>query len=354
LHDQDIYKEVWDTILWFIFQNFAAEFLEIEKMSRKEQLKSVLIAMAVFSMTACSEKQAQRQVDPIAVSTEKVVNSSKLSGRTYVGKVEEASSTSVSFTGSGMLTHVYVEEGQAVGAGQLIAELDATQAKNLLAAADAQMKQADDALARMQQLHDNGSLADMKWVETTSQVEQAKTQLALAKKSLADCKVYAPVSGIVGKGVKKAGETVLPALPVASILNINKVKVVVSVPEKEIAQFTAHTPTTISVEALQGRTFQGGTITRGVEADNMTHTYDIKIQLPNSDHQLLPGMVCQVKCALPTTATALVTVPITSVQRNARGESFVWTVKSGKAHRCIVETGRASGNRIAIEQGLTD
>ncbi len=322
-------------------------------MNKTEQLKSVLMAVAVISLTACNEKKAERQVAPIAVSTEQVGSGSELSGRTYVGMIEESSATSVSFTGSGMLTHVYVEEGQQVRAGQLIAEIDPTQSKNLLAAAEAQMKQANDALERMRLLHDNGSLAEMKWVETTSQVEQAKAQLDLARKSLADCKVYAPVSGIVGKGVKKTGETVLPALPVASILDINKVKVVVSIPEKEIAQFSAHTPTTISIEALGGRTFPGGTITKGVEADNMTHTYDIKIQLPNANHQLLPGMVCQVKCpSVDSTASATVSVPITAVQKDAHGNQFVWTVKGDKAHRSIVQTGRASGNRIAIIQGL--
>ena len=169
----------------------------------------------------------------------------------------------------------------------------------------------------------------------------------------ADCSVHTPVSGIVGRGVKEAGETILPALPVASILNINKVRIVVSVPEREIAQFTPHTPTTISVEALGGRTFQGGTITKCIEADGMTHTYSIKIHLSNADHSLLPGMVCQVKVN-GTTAAAQMSVPITAVQQNAKGEKFVWTVKDGKAQRRIVTVGRASGNRIAIEEGLTE
>ena len=312
-----------------------------------------LIVAAAMSLMACSENKTERKAEPIAVKTETVKAGSDLQGRTYVGTVEEESSTSISFAGSGTLTRVYVEEGQAVRAGQLIAEMDKTQARNMLAAAEAQMKQANDALARMKQLHDNGSLAEIKWVETQSAVEQAQASLDLAKKNLTDCSVHTPVSGIVGKGVKQAGETVLPALAVASVLNINNVRIVVSVPEKEIATFKPKTPTTISVEALGGRTYQGGTITKGVEADGTTHTYDIKIHLQNTDHSLLPGMVCQVKVN-GTTAAAQMSVPITAVQKNAKGERFVWTVKDGKAHRSVVATGRASGNRIAIEQGLAE
>ncbi len=128
----------------------------------------------------------------------------------------------------------------------------------------------------------------------------------------------------------------------------------VSVPEKEISDFTPKTPTVISVEALGGRTYQGGIITKGIEADGTTHTYDIKIHLQNADHSLLPGMVCQVKASPNPSQGGELSVPITSVQKNAKGEQFVWTVKSGKAHRNVVTTGRAYGNRIAIEQGLAE
>ncbi len=314
--------------------------------------KTFLVAAVAMCLVACNENKTERKAEPIAVETETVKAGSDLQSRTYVGVVEEESATSISFSGSGILTRVYVEEGQAVRAGQLIAEMDKTQAQNMLAAAEAQMRQANDALARMKQLHDNSSLPEIKWVETQSAVEQAQAALDLAKKNLTDCSVRTPVSGIVGKGVKEVGETVLPALPVASVLNINNVRIVVSVPEKEIAIFTPNTPTAISVEALGGRTYQGGTITKVVEADRTTHTYDIKIHLQNTDHSLLPGMVCQVKVNGKTAAQ--MSVPITAVQKNAKGEHFVWTVKSGKAHRNVVTTGRAYGNRIAIEQGLSE
>ncbi|MCR4582803.1 MAG: efflux RND transporter periplasmic adaptor subunit [Prevotella sp.] len=311
-----------------------------------------VVAVAV-SLTACSEKQ-ERKSSPLTVETESVSVGSHLLSRTYVGKVEESASTSVSFTGSGMLTRVYVEEGQHVKRGQLIAQLDATQSRNMVAAAEAQMKQAKDALERMRLLHDNGSLAEMKWVETQSRVEQAQAQLDLARKSLADCSVYSPVNGIVGNKVMESGETVLPSMPVASVLNIDQVKVVVSVPEKEIVQFSAHTPTTISVEALEGRIFQGGTITKGIQADAMTHTYEIKIHLQNASHSLLPGMVCQVKVGAENERSSQMSVPITSVHKNVKGQQFVWTVKGGYAHRLIVETGRASGNRISVMRGLSE
>ncbi|MBQ9666046.1 MAG: efflux RND transporter periplasmic adaptor subunit [Bacteroidaceae bacterium] len=282
-----------------------------------------------------------------------------VNGRTYVGEVEAESSTAVSFTGSGTVLRVLVDEGQRVSKGQLIAEMDATQARNALANCEAQMRQANDALARMKQLHDQNSLADMKWVETQSQVAQAQAQLDMAKKAVADCRVYAPVSGVVGKKMMNAGETALPSQPVCTILNINNVKVKVSVPEKEIAQFSATTPTEIRVEAL-GETFAGGRIEKGVQADPVSRTYDIRIRVENPGERLLAGMVCEVKvmggsdtvAANETPREAAVSVPITAVQRSADGSMFVWKAEEGKAHRAKVTLGRASGNRIEVANGL--
>ena len=196
-------------------------------------------------------------------------------------------------TGMGVVKRVFVNEGQPVRRGQLIAEMDDTQARNLLSGAEASMTQANDALERMKMLHDNGSLPEMQWVEVQSRVAQARSQLAVARKNLSDCRLVAPVSGIVGRKQVGAGETALPSQAVVTILDISSVKVKVSVPETEINSITPSTPSTIRVEAID-RQFAGGYIEKGVQADALTHTYDIRIRVNNHGHRLLPGMVANV------------------------------------------------------------
>ena len=123
---------------------------------------------------------------------------------------------------------------------------------------------------------------------------QAKSQLDVAKKTLADCRLTAPVSGIIGKKLVGAGETALPSQAVVNILDISTVKVKVAVPEAEIGGINANTPTSIKVEAVDG-SYQGGRIEKGVEADALTHTYDIRINVVNNGRKLLPGMVASVR-----------------------------------------------------------
>jgi RND family efflux transporter MFP subunit len=317
--------------------------------------KVFLMLLSVLLVSSCSDKKEQNAKAPTRVTTEVVSTAMNLGSQTYVGMVEECEATAVSFTGMGVIKRMLVNEGQAVAKGQLIAEMDDTQARNLLSGAEAQMMQANDALARYKMLHDNGSLPEVQWVEIQSKVAQAKSQLEVAKKNLADCRLVAPVSGIIGKRLLGAGETAIPSQAVVSILDISTVKVKVAVPEAEISSIGANTSSIIKVEAING-SFAGGRIEKGVQADVLTHTYDIRIHVANGQRKLLPGMVASVQfVAGQQQQTQQLSVPVTSVQRKADGSLFVWTVANDStAHRTTITTSETTGNRIVVATGISD
>ena len=205
--------------------------------------------MLIFA-SSCSEKQSQGAKAPTRVVTEVAGGGAEMYSRQYVGIVEEREATAVSFTGMGVVKRMLVSEGQAVSRGQLLAEMDDTQARNMLAAAEASMTQANDALQRYGLLHENGSLPEVQWVEVQSKVAQAKSQLESARKNLEDCRLTAPVGGVIGRKHVGAGETAMPSQAVVTILDISSVKVKVSIPEAEIGSITSHTSSKISVEAI--------------------------------------------------------------------------------------------------------
>ena len=316
--------------------------------------KSILILMAAVMVGSCGQKKEQSEKAPTRVKTQVVSPGLVDNAQTYVGIIEESEATAVSFTGMGVVKRMLVNEGQAVSRGQLIAEMDDTQARNLLTGAEAQMTQANDALERFKMLHDNGSLPEVQWVEIQSKVAQAKSQLEVAKKNLADCRLTAPVGGIIGKKLVGAGETALPSQAVVNILDISTVKVKVSVPEAEIGSIHTNTPTSIKVEAIDG-SYQGSRIEKGVEADALTHTYDIRINVANNGRKLLPGMVASVRFVSEgSQAISSKMIPVTTVQKKADGSLFVWTVDQKKktAHRNTVTIGQTQGNYVHVVDGL--
>ena len=327
--------------------------------------KELLMLLSVILLGSSCQKQAAKsnggEKAPTRVKTQVVSPGMVDNAQTYVGIVEEREATAVSFTGMGVVKRMLVNEGQAVSKGQLIAEMDDTQARNLLSGAEAQMTQANDALERYKMLHDNGSLPEVQWVEIQSKVAQAKSQLEVAKKNLADCRLVAPVGGIIGKRLIGAGETALPSQAVVSILDISAVKVKVAVPETEVGGINARTPANIQVEAISG-SYHGGLIEKGVQADALTHTYDIRINVANGDRKLLPGMVANVRFVSDgSQSIGSKMVPVTAVQkstvstsRQAGGSLFVWTIdKVSTAHRTTVTIGQTQGNYVSVIDGLS-
>ena len=324
----------------------------------RNDMRYLAVLLAVVALGSCSEKKSGAAKAPTRVETEVVAATAVGGAQTYVGIVEEREATAVSFTGMGVVRRVLVSEGQAVSRGQLLAEMDDTQARNVLSGAEAQMAQANDALERYRMLHDNGSLPEVQWVEIQSKVAQAKAQLEVARKNLADCRLVAPVGGIIGHKLIGAGETAMPSQAVVNILDISSVKVKVAVPEAEVGSITAATPSTVKVEAI-GQSFEGRRIEKGVMADALTHTYDVRIAVANARRQLLPGMVAEVRfaAAIPqsTGQAGPLTVPVTAVQRRADGGLFVWTVaRDSTAHRTTVTTGATQGNRIRLAEGISE
>lgn len=317
-------------------------------------MKKIMIClMALCVLYSCGEKKKSGVKAPTRVTTLLASPAFVDGGQTYVGIVEESEGTSVSFTGMGAVKRMLVNEGQHVNAGQLIAEIDDTQARSALKHAQAQMVQANDALYRYKQLHDAGSLPEMQWVEVQSKVAQAQSQLDMAKKNLADCRLIAPVSGIIGKKLINAGETAMPSQAVVTILNINTLKVKVAIPEAEMNSINPNTQSTITVDAV-GEELKGGRIEKGVQADALTHTYDIRINVANPKQKLLPGMVTTVKFINEgSQAISGISVPVTAVQRGTDKSYFVWIVDSNNtAHRNKVSVGSTSGNYISITEGI--
>lgn len=326
---------------------------------KNERFATALLAAALM-MTACGRSEKSYNVEALKVTTETVSAGMASASKQYVGKVEEDSSTPVSFIGMGTVSRVCVEEGQYVSKGQLIAEMDPTQCENTRQAAKAALDQALDAQERMQVLHESQSISDIDWVNVQTKVRQAQSSLDMAEKAVKDCRLVAPCSGIVGSRQMENGMTALPSQPVCTILNIAKVKVKVSVPEKEIALFNPRENrrrgVTVSAEALGGRTFYSNQFIRNVQGDPMTHTYDVRFVVQNPGGELLPGMVVNVSTDAngDDAGQSMVTVPVRSVQQSADGHQFVWLAKDGKASRQTVEVGEVQGDRICILSGLAE
>ena len=322
-----------------------------------EQLNKVrnglLLAVGATLAVGCSfgtTTSRPAQAIPVRTITVSVSAGASL-GREYVGVVEEESATALSFPVQGTVSSLTVGEGQRVAQGQLLAKLDERNLQSVYNGARASLEQAEDAMKRLQQLYDNKSLPEIKYVEAQTKLEQARSMEEVARKNLDDSRLSAPFGGVIGQRQVETGENVLPGQTVYTLLKTDVVKIKIPVPENEISNIGSQSRARITVAALDGRTYEGTVQEKGVTANPVSHTYEAKIPLRNADGALMPGMVCRVTMESDSSARAIV-LPNRAVQVTGRGERFVWCVRDGRAALVPVTVGALTETGVVVTGGL--
>ncbi|MDR1810183.1 MAG: efflux RND transporter periplasmic adaptor subunit, partial [Prevotella sp.] len=203
----------------------------------KSYLKVSAAATATCLLIACSnKKEAQIQEKIVPVKIMEIAATNTANGQNYVGTVEESVAVSLSFSGMGTVEQVFVSEGQRVAKGQLLATLNTATAENAYRTALAQQQQAQDAYDRLKKVHDNGSLPDIKFVEVETGLQQANSMAEMSKKSLDDCRLYAPQSGVIAARDIEPGANAMPGVAAFKLVSVDRVNVKISVPENEIGK----------------------------------------------------------------------------------------------------------------------
>lgn len=308
-------------------------------------------ALAVI-LTSCAARESKRVETVIPVKTWNVQPSADAGLRTYVGSVEESSGSQLSFSSMGTVAQVFVDEGDAVRQGQVLAELDKSTAQDGYDIARLALNQAQDAFKRLDALYKKGSLPEIQYIEIQTKLAQAQAAEHMARKNLNDCTLRAPYAGYISKRMVDAGNNTAPGLGCFKLVKIDRVKVKVSIPEKEIASVRLGQTVNFTVAALDDRAFSGKVTEKGVQANSISHTYDMKIELPNAGHTLLPGMVCSVKIALGEDRKAVI-LPQEAVLVDGT-QPFVWLAKADQASKQIVTTDGVCDEGVIITAGLSE
>jgi RND family efflux transporter MFP subunit len=319
----------------------------------KKQSFLISLASVAIMASACKQVEQVQQQKVVPVKVVKVAPQTLTGGRNYTGTVEESTAISLGFSSSGTVEQVFASEGQQVQKGQLLATLNSASAQNSYEAMQSKLHQAQDAYDRMAKLHDNGSLSDLKFEEVKSGLQQAKSMAAIARKSLDDCKLYAPRDGVIASRSAESGANIMPGTAAFKLVSVENVFVKISVPENEISTTIKGQEARVEVPALNSsKVFTGKIELKGITANPVSHTYEVKIGVANPRLELMPGMVCKVRLKIEGQTLGIV-APSLSVQVAHNGSRFVWLADGDTVKRRFVQTGAMGNLGVEIVSGLT-
>lgn len=319
--------------------------------------KNYLMAVCLFLtvMSGCGNKeQAPQQAEPVKVKVMTVASSVRNEAVRFSGTVQEENGSSLSFPLMGRVNSVKVDLGSRVRQGQLLATLDEVSMQNTYQAAKAALKQAEDAYQRMKELHEKGSLAEMKWVEVQSKLQQAQSMEAVARKNLTDCQLYAPFSGVIAEKSLEVGQNVVPGVQVLKLVSDDRLKVRISVPETEIARVARGQKAVIEAPVLNGTKAEGVVTEKGVQANPLSRSYEVNVGIQTKNTGLLPGMVTEVWLQDADKSQACV-LPANVLQLDEHNTYFVWLKGAdGKASKRVVACGKFTATGVTVVNGLNE
>ena len=278
--------------------------------------------------------------------------------RTFLGRVVPADLTRVSFRIPGKIDHLAVQAGQRVVQGQILAQIEDSIQRQVLADASAQFKLSRRQLERAENLHQRGALTSAQRDRLQASFRLAQANLKLAEAGLSYTRVVAPFDGIVADVKKELYEAVAAGETVVTVYRNDRTDVLINIPD--ILPAKVHQATDITT--LQVAVFSGSPevytmqYLKGSTARNpKTQAFQFWITMPTTGIPFPPGLPVTITSDLEaagfTTETGLL-VPLTALEAAAQeGDFRVWRYEGG-VNPQAVEVNRITQRGALISSGL--
>ena len=319
---------------------------------------------------------------------EKVVNAT--------GEVRASNLVTVGAQVSGKIEKLYVDVGQEIKKGDLIAEIDSTTQQNevdinkaklnsyqaQLKAAQTSLKVAEKQYKRMQSLkksnaassedlenaEDTFESAKAKVTELESSVKETEISLSTAETNLGYTKITAPLDGTVVSVPVKEGQTINAAMDTPTIVQVadlSQMEILIEISEGDIGNIKPGVKVTYSILADLGKVYEttlksvdpgltlltDGEYTEVVDDGEAIYYYG-RLSVPNNDGRLRIGMTTQ-NVIYVESAENVLSVPVTAIKTNADGKYVEVLTKSGVVQKSI-ETGVSDGLNTEVKKGVDE
>ena len=325
---------------------------------RRNAVKAIIILVAIAILTAIMKMPAKKreapttEAPPVNVTVITVTAEPQLADTFDLPAVVEPNRiVTVSAEVSGRIEHIPLEEGNKVSAGDLLIKLNTDLIRPEFESAKAQVERDQIEFDRMTNLTKENATTQRDLDNATSQLAISKARLDGIRARLERTSIFAPTTGVLNDLLVEEGEYVDLGNPVAQVVDTDTVKVVVEIPERDIAFFAIGEKAEIFVDTKgQARTLVGTISFISELADRKTRTTRTEITLDNKERHLRSGQIVHVHLTRRILKDAIL-VPLLAVIP-MEGSKAVYVVNSSQANRREVEFGIIRGYHVQITRGL--
>jgi membrane fusion protein, multidrug efflux system len=270
---------------------------------------------------------------------------------TLPGNIEASADVHLAAPVGGIVAWIGVREGDRAERGSTILRLDMGQYEAQLREARTNFALAAGNRADMEKLFEQNIVSRSERNEAIGLAERARALVEAQIARVREGQIDAPIGGVIDRVSVEVGEHVNAGQPVIRLVDIDRVKAVLNVPEKDIVYFSPGQSVELAAVAAGEEYRVAGVIDHvALTADPISRTYPVKVLVENPQGRLRPGMIVSARLVRHGRPDALALPFFTVMDRE--GGSVVFVAESGHAYRRRVETRAIQGGLVEIISGL--
>ncbi len=257
---------------------------------------------------------------------------------------------------SGILTRVYVKEGQPVAKGQILAKIDDGGLSQQLAQLQVQANLAKTTFERQERLWNQKIGSEIQYLQAKSNYEAQQKAVDQLRQQVAKTVVRAPFSGTIDDVITEQGSVVAPGQSqLFRIVNLNNMYIETDVPESHLKNVTPGKEVKVEFPIL-GKTVDSKIRQAGNFINPANRTFKIEVPVPSKDKNIKPNLTAKLKINDYTNDKALL-IHQSIISENAEGQQYIYVVTDKEnskavAKRVIIETGKTQGDLVEVIQGV--
>jgi len=250
---------------------------------------------------------------------------------------------------SGKISEIYLEEGQKIEKGELLLKVNDSELQAQLKRARFRLELALKRERRQKKLLEKDGISQEDYDATLNEVNVLKSEIELIEAQIDKTEIWSPFDGTVGLKYVSEGSYISPSTRIASLQNINPVKVDFSIPERYLNKVEEGDKITFTVEGTD-QSFQGEVYAIEPKIDSQTRTLQMRALSDNPGNLLVPGAFASLELTLETIEDALM-IPSIALVPEIQGQK-VYLYKEGRVVEQRVETGIRTEEKVQIVEGV--
>lgn len=320
----------------------------------------IVIAVAVLSLIAWrlvsnqekinAKKDISTDLPYVSVEVSPVEKMSLSDSLQLLGSLDAYSEINITAQSSGIITALNAELGQSKSKGNIIATIDNKLKQLAVQTARISVAKLKKDLERYENLYEGGTVTEQQLNEAQNLYDNAEIQLEQAEKQLADATITSPINGVITKKSVEQGEYINMGSPVATIIDVSKLKVKLNVSETNVYLLKLGDKAFITTDVYPGATFEGNISFISPKGDE-SHNYPVEIEIANNkEYPLKAGTFVSVMIDLPPRAEALY-IPREALQGSVT-DAAVYIAENDKAVLRNIVAGSGNDKYIQVISGL--